>query len=289
VEPSVADDAPETRYQFERTGYFWRDPVDGVDSADGRLVFNRIVALKDTWARKEATPAKGAAADAGAGSQASDPVSGRGAIRTREGAAADTGAPQRSGAAAAAEEARRRARELSPETAARFERYRGELGVTTEHAEQLAGSPDFFEAALAEHHDAAAVASWIVVDLRGLLGERTVSELPFGGGAIGRLAGLVDAGKVSRRAAKDVLARMVEEGGEPDAWIESMGLEKVSDPDALGAVIESVLEGRPDKVAEYREGKKGLIGFFVGEVMKSTGGAADPAKAKLMLSERLER
>jgi glutaminyl-tRNA synthetase len=54
VEPSVATDPPDTRYQFERNGYFWRDPVDGV--AD-RLVFNRIVSLKDTWARREAEAA----------------------------------------------------------------------------------------------------------------------------------------------------------------------------------------------------------------------------------------
>jgi Asp-tRNA(Asn)/Glu-tRNA(Gln) amidotransferase B subunit len=128
-----------------------------------------------------------------------------------------------------------------------------------------------------------------VVDLRGLLGDRTLSELPFGGGAVGRLAALVDAGRVTRRAAKDVLARMVEEGGEPEAWVESMGLERLSDRKALGAIIESVLAGRPDKVAEYRDGKKGLIGFFVGEVMKQSGGAADPASAKRMLSERLDR
>jgi Asp-tRNA(Asn)/Glu-tRNA(Gln) amidotransferase B subunit len=68
-----------------------------------------------------------------------------------------------------------------------------------------------------------------------------------------------------------------------------MGLEKMSDREALGAIIESVLVGRPDKVAEYRGGKKGLIGFFVGEVMKQSGGAADPARAKHMLSERLDR
>jgi glutaminyl-tRNA synthetase len=260
VEPSVAHDPPDTRYQFERTGYFWRDPVDGVGA---ELVFNRIVALKDTWARKESAPAR--------------------VVRDGEGDRAGRSAP-----VPVAEAARRRARDLSAQEAALYERYRGELGVIDEHAEQLASSPGFFEAALAEHPDAATVASWIVVDLRGLLGDKTLSDLPFGGAAVGRLAALVDAGKVSRRAAKDVLARMVSEGGDPEVWIDSMGLGKVSDQDALAAVIESVLAGRPDKVAEYREGKKGLIGFFVGEVMRQTGGAADPAKAKLILSERLE-
>jgi glutaminyl-tRNA synthetase len=274
VEPSIASDASDTRYQFERTGYFWRDPVDGVD---GELIFNRIVALKDTWARKE-VPGAGDAPPAG-GAVPSD----------RNGSQGGERAPSRPSAPTRAGDAARRARELTPEMVQRFERYRSEFGVIDEHAELLASSPEFFEAALAEHHDATAVASWIVVDLRGLLGDRTLSSLPFGGAAIGRLAALVDSGRISRRAAKDVLARMVEIGGEPEALVAAMGLEKVSDSEALGAIIESVLSGRPDKVAEYRGGKKGLIGFFVGEVMKQTGGAADPAKAKLLLSERLEK
>jgi glutaminyl-tRNA synthetase len=265
IEPSVAGDAVDTRYQFERTGYFWRDPVDGIGD---RLVFNRIVALKDTWTRKESEvssveePARAArrpgSEDLRAGSAEPD---------SRDGA--------------------RRARTPPPAVAARVERYRSELGVSEEHAEPLATSPEFFEAALAEHDDPATVASWIVVDLRGLVGDRALSELPFGGAAVGRLAALVDSGRVTRRAAKDVLARMVDEGGEPEAWVRSLGLETVSDADELGAIVESVLARRPDKVAEYRGGKKGLIGFFVGEVMRETGGAADPAKAKRILSDRL--
>jgi glutaminyl-tRNA synthetase len=274
IEPSVAGDPVDTRYQFERTGYFWRDPVDGLGDPP---VFNRIVALKDTWARRESSPPKGEEAPRRRG---------RGDARVWA-PRARAGAP-RASAAQTGQDAGRRPRDLPPEAAARFERYKSEFGVIDEHAELLAGSPDFFEAALAEHHDATTVASWIVVDLRGLLGDRTLSELPFGGAAVGRLAALVDAGQVSRRAAKDVLARMIERGGEPEAWIESMGLEKVSGAEALGAIIDAVLARRPDKVAEYREGKKGLIGFFVGEVMKESGGAADPARAKLILTERLE-
>jgi glutaminyl-tRNA synthetase len=260
VEPSVADDPPDTRYQFERTGYFWRDPVDGVADA---LVFNRIVGLKDTWAKRETEPTR--------------------AVKAREPDREPAAAPRPS----QPRKERQTRREMDPELRARFERYRSEFGVIDEHAELLASSPDFFEAALAEHGDATAVASWIVVDLRGLLEGRTLDDLKFGGRAIGRLAALVDEGKVSRRAAKDVLARMVAEGGDPDELVESMGLEKVSDPDELGAIVDAVLEAWPDKVAEYREGKKSLIGLFVGEVMKQTGGAADPATAKRLIGERL--
>jgi aspartyl-tRNA(Asn)/glutamyl-tRNA(Gln) amidotransferase subunit B len=66
-----------------------------------------------------------------------------------------------------------------------------------------------------------------------------------------------------------------------------MGLSRVDDPDELGEIVDSVLAAWPDKVTEYREGKRALIGLFVGEVMKKTGGAADPETAKRILAARL--
>jgi glutaminyl-tRNA synthetase len=267
VEPSVASDAAETRYQFERTGYFWRDPVDGVGE---RLVFNRIVALKDTWAKRESTVVAAPARQNGEPHEPAAPT-------------------RRAGAKAPA--ARAGARLEDPVLAARFERYRGELGVSEEHAELLADTTDwadFFAAGLAGYADAPPLAAWIVNDLRGLLGDRALGALRFGGLDVGSLAALVDGGAVTRRAAKDVLARMVEEGGDPATLVQEMGLSKVADPAELGVVVDAVLSSWPEKVGEYRDGKKGLIGLFVGEVMKKTGGAADPEAAKSILRSRLD-
>jgi len=263
VEPSVAADAADTRYQFERTGYFWRDPVDGVGD---RLVFNRIVALKDTWAKKE-PPAE-------------EPPR-----------PATVSAPPRRRSKPKAPAAKPGARLGDPRLTEKFEHYRGELGVSDELAEVLVDSDewaDFFEAALTEYDDAPALAAWIVNDLRGLLGDRDLGDLRFGGPEMGSLAALVERGDVTRRAAKDVLARMIEEGGDPAGLIEEMGLAKVADPEELGEVVDEVLAAWPDKVDEYRAGKRGLIGLFVGEVMKKTGGAADPATAKSILTTRLD-
>jgi glutaminyl-tRNA synthetase len=265
VEPSVARDAADTRYQFERTGYFWRDPVDG---AGGRLVFNRIVALKDTWARNAAVEARSTVT---AEIVAVKP--------TRESSPAARGASANE---------RPRPRVVDPAIAARTAHYTNDLGVPEEHAELLAGSPDFFERAVAAHRNAPEVAVWIAVELRGLLGGRTLADLPFTGDAVGRLAGLVQQGTISRRAAKDVLARMVSDGGDPETLVASMGLTQVSDPEVLGAAVDAVLGRWPEKVAEFRAGKASLIGLFVGEVMKQTRGAADPAAAKRLLAERLQ-
>jgi len=280
IEPSVASDPPDTRYQFERTGYFWRDPVDGVGEA---LVFNRIVGLKSGY-RERST---GKVADARPTS--AEEAGGRGADdRVGRGSKGLGPAP---GQRPQVSEARARARAAEPRLAARFERYRTELGLPDEHADLLTGTGaagDFFEDALGEHADAAAVAAWVVTDVRGVLEGRGIDELPFDGAALGRLARLVDEGAVSRRAAKDVLARMAVDGGEPAELVEAMGLTAVSDTEELGGVVDDVLAKWPDKVAEYRGGRTQLLGLFVGEVMKATRGAADPKTVRSLLTERLD-
>jgi len=272
LEPSVADDPPDTRYQFERTGYFWRDPEDGRGE---HLVFNRIVTLKDTWSKRATAFAAGTAT---ARAEATPPH------RT------PTQPPQPKGPRLGEErEARRRA---DPDLAARMERYVREMDLTPEDADVLTGSreaADFFEKALAEHDDPVGVASWMVNDLRGVLDGRSVGELPFDGTGLGILARMVADGEVSRRAAKDVLAVMAREGGTPADIVRRLGLEKVADRDALTPVVEEVLASWPDKVSEYRSGKENLIGLFVGEVMKATKGAADPKVVKTLLTERLGR
>ena len=279
IEPSVSDDPDDTRYQFERTGYFWRDPVDG---SVERLVFNRIVPLKDSWGRKTAKSAP--ASPESVSSSTVIPVDAemstssggvKGPIRERP----------------AVSEQRATARTADPSLAARFERYATELGLSIEHADLLSASHatgDFFEAALQAHAEPSEVAAWMVTDLRGLRGDRALAGLPFGGEALGALAALVAGGRVSRRAAKDVLARMVEQGGDPSDLVAEMGLEQVDDHEALQSVISQVLEAWPDKVDDYRAGKKNLIGLFVGEVMKATRGAADPKAVRGLLTTSLE-
>ncbi len=268
LEPSVAGDAVDTRYQFERTGYFWRDPEDGTGD---RLVFNRIVGLKDTWSRQAAADAAGPT-DAKAKPPRQVPTQ----------PVPPTG-PRVS-------EEREALREGDPDLAARMERYVRELDLTLEDADVLTGSreaADFFEAALTEHDDPMGVASWMVNDLRGVLDGRSVSELPFGGAGLGRLAAMVADGRVSRRAAKDVLAEMARKGGSPTEIVSRLGLEKVADHDTLNPVVDDVLAAWPEKVAEYRAGNAKLMGLFVGEVMKATKGAADPKVVKALLSGRL--
>ena len=267
VEPSIGDDSPDTRYQFERTGYFWKDPTDGVGE---ELVFNRIVSLKDSWSRSTAK------------SDVKVPKGKSGSEKVMN--------KPKSLEKPAVNESREAVRAADPQLMARFKRYSDGLGLTLEQADLLTTSPevsDFFEKALAVYDEPAEVAGWITTDVRGLLGARRLKDLTFDGEGLGQLVALVAADRLSRRAGKDVLARMIDEGGDPHQLIVEMGLEKVSDRSALERVIEEIFAAWPEKVIEYQAGKSGLIGMFVGEVMKSTNGAADPKGARELLLKKL--
>jgi glutaminyl-tRNA synthetase len=120
-----------------------------------------------------------------------------------------------------------------------------------------------------------------------VLEDRPIDELPFGGRELARLLELVSKGEVSGRAARDVLAVLAKEGGDPDAVIEARGWGRVSDVSTLQPMIARLIEANPTQAQGYRDGKTGLIGFFVGLVMKETNGAADPEVTQNLLREAL--
>ena len=273
VEPSVAEDPPGTHYQFERLGYFIRDTDEG---EDGRPVYNRTVELKDPWARRQIQdelPPPDQPIEAASG----------GAEK------AETDAPQVVG-----EDTGRRERDglrrRIPELAERFERYMTELGLPEEDADILTGDlaiAGFFEAALAENRPPRAVANWVVNELLRELKGRSVDEIPIGGSELGRLVEMVEEGAISGRIAKDVFGRLVEEGGDPEEIVRSEGLEQISDPRELEALVERAIEEHPGQATRYREGQEGLLGFFVGQVMRATDGKANPELVDRLVRERL--
>lgn len=249
IEPSVDRDPPDTRYQFERLGYFWRDPVDGLGE---RRVFNRIVGLKDGWAKQTEAPAPRPAAPV---VPAPTPPA---AERPLEGAAAERYLRYVS-AGAGAQEARRIAQ--NPALAALFE-----AGLS-------AGA-------------AATLAPLVALDLPRAAGDRDLATLPVNGEALGRLARRVEDGTLSTALARQVLAELVERGGDPDAIVAARGLTPLDDA-ALDAAVDAALAESPEQVAAYRGGRVGLLGYFVGRVMKSTGGRADAARVRDRLKAKL--
>ncbi|MGD8897887.1 MAG: Asp-tRNA(Asn)/Glu-tRNA(Gln) amidotransferase GatCAB subunit B, partial [Acidobacteriota bacterium] len=97
-----------------------------------------------------------------------------------------------------------------------------------------------------------------------------------------------EGGTISGKIAKDVFEKMWTSGEGPQAIVEREGLVQLSDEDALQATVAEVLEASPDQVAAYRGGKKAAIGWFVGQVMKKTGGKANPRVVNTLLKKALD-
>jgi aspartyl-tRNA(Asn)/glutamyl-tRNA(Gln) amidotransferase subunit B len=102
----------------------------------------------------------------------------------------------------------------------------------------------------------------------------------------GLLARIVDA-TISGKIAKDVFEVMWSEGNAADDIIEARGLKQITDSGAIETVIDAVIAANPKQLADYRSGKDKLFGFFVGQVMKATGGKANPAQLNDLLKAKL--
>ncbi len=176
--------------------------------------------------------------------------------------------------------------------AARRARYVSELGLTAGDARVLTEHPalaTFFEELATRTGDAKRAANWVCNAVKtgfasdGLSARFTVT--------VDQLAGLfarMDDGTLSGKLAKDVYAQMENTRDTADAIIERNGWKVITDPAAIEAACRAVLDANAKQLAAYRSGKKGLAGYFKGEVMKSTGGRADPKVLDAVLTKLLE-
>ena len=147
---------------------------------------------------------------------------------------------------------------------------------------------DYFERA-AEGSDPKVAANWVVGELFGALNKAglEIANSPVRAEALGGLLGLIADGTISGRIAKDVFEAMFETGEDAAAIVEARGLRQITDTGAIEAAVEAALADHADKVAEYRAGKTKLLGFFVGQVMKATGGKANPKLVNELLRAKL--
>ncbi|MEQ9520839.1 MAG: Asp-tRNA(Asn)/Glu-tRNA(Gln) amidotransferase subunit GatB [Parvibaculum sp.] len=178
--------------------------------------------------------------------------------------------------------------ELPDDKRARFVR---EYGLSPYDAGVLVSektSADFFEE-VASGRDAKLAANWVTGDFFGALNKagRVIETSPVSAKQLGELIGLISDDTISGRIAKDVFEIMFETGDDPAKIVEVKGLRQVTDLGAIERVIDEVIAANPDKVAEVKEKPK-LIGWFVGQVMKASGGKANPQSVNELLSKKLE-
>jgi len=176
---------------------------------------------------------------------------------------------------------------------ARCRRFVSEYGIPAYDAgvlTQSAALADYFEGTAAAAKNPKAASNWIMGELLRTLKERgqEISDVPMQPPALAGLIALIDQGTISSSIAKGVFAKMYDSGRSADDIVREEGLAQNSDEGALATIVADVMRGHADAVAQYRSGKRQTFGFLVGQVMKGSGGKANPKMASDLLKRALE-
>ncbi len=178
---------------------------------------------------------------------------------------------------------------------AKHARFRADYGLPSHDATVLTGDFDlaeFFEAAvtLAGPDRAKAISNVMLNDLSAYLNAAGIGvvDSKIVPSMVAELVELVDDGTISSKQAKEVFAEMAETGDAPGAIVELKGMRQVSDTGAIEEVVDRILAASPGQVEQYRGGKTGVIGYFVGQVMREMGGQGNPAVVNEVLRQKLD-
>ncbi|MEM9048960.1 MAG: Asp-tRNA(Asn)/Glu-tRNA(Gln) amidotransferase subunit GatB [Pseudomonadota bacterium] len=177
--------------------------------------------------------------------------------------------------------------ELPDEKKARFVR---DYGVTEYDASVLSAeraAADFFEA-VARGRDGKQAANWVINELFGRLNKEglEIGASPLKAAQIGGVIDLIARGEISGKIAKELFEILWAEGGDPAALVEARGMRQVTDTGAIEAAVDQVLADNPQKV-EQAKAKPAMAGWFVGQVMKATGGKANPQAVQARVKAKL--
>jgi aspartyl-tRNA(Asn)/glutamyl-tRNA(Gln) amidotransferase subunit B len=174
-------------------------------------------------------------------------------------------------------------------------RFIAELGLSSYDAGVLVAereSADFFETVLSDladkSRDGKLAANWVINELFGRLNKegRDITGSPVSAVQLAAIVDLIGEGTISGKIAKDLFEIVWQEGGDPRALVETRGMKQVTDLGAIEKVVDDIMSANPDKVAQAKA-KPALIGWFVGQVMKSSGGKANPQAVNDLLKAKL--
>ena len=254
VEPAVITNKADERFQFERQGYFYADPID---YSDEKPVFNKIVGLKDSWAKK---------------------------TTKKETKPEPKVEPKK-------EVIHGEAEPLNEEQKTLFDKYTNELKLNSEVANILARDEvlsSFYEEALSQLNSPVAIANIVANDVAKELKEKELNELKFTASQIAQLVKMIDDETISTKIAKQVFEEMSKSGLNPNKIVEDKGLVQISDPSVILPIIDEIIAKNPENVEKYKAGNTKTLGFFVGKVLKTTGGKANPQVVNELVIEKLK-
>jgi aspartyl-tRNA(Asn)/glutamyl-tRNA(Gln) amidotransferase subunit B len=149
-------------------------------------------------------------------------------------------------------------------------------------------SADFFET-VAKGRDGKLTANWVINEFFGRLNKegKTIETTPVSASQLGGIVDLIAASTISGKIAKDVFEIVWTEGGDPAEIVEKRGLRQVTDMAAIEKAVDEIIAANPDKVRQVKA-KPTMLGWFVGQVMKSTGGKANPQSVNDLIRKKLE-
>jgi glutaminyl-tRNA synthetase len=255
IEPAVITDKIDERFQFERHGYFYADPIDYTDE---KPVFNKIVGLKDSWAKKtkkETAPK-----------------------------IIDKPQIQKVQVVGTVEAMNDKQQEL-------FDNYTNNLGLNSEVSNILARDEDlsrFYKEALAIINSPVTLANIIVNEVARELKQMEVSQVKFTPIQVSELVKMIDDEIISSKIAKEVFEEMAKSATNPRQIVEDKGLVQISDPSVISPIIDDIIAKNPDNVTKFKAGNTKLLGFFVGQVLKETGGKANPQVVNELVALKLK-
>jgi aspartyl-tRNA(Asn)/glutamyl-tRNA(Gln) amidotransferase subunit B len=171
-------------------------------------------------------------------------------------------------------------------------RFEAEYGLSAYDARLLVadrGLAEFFEEAARAHGTAKSVANWLLRDVMQQLkeSEKDVGATRLAATALASLIRLVDEGKVTAKSARELVPELMEKGGDPAVLVRERGLEAVSGGGALEAAADEVIAAHPEAAGRFRAGEERILNFLMGEVMKKTGGKANPGAVRELLARKL--
>ena len=255
IEPAVISDKIDVRFQFEREGYFYADPLDYTDE---NPVFNKIVGLKDSWAKK---------------------------TKAVEKTADKTQKKQAKKAQVIGE-----VEPMSESEQALYQKYTNELKLNAEVSNILARDSilsSFYEKTLSLLHSPISLANMITNEVAKELKEKELSKLLFDAEKISELVKMIDDEIISSKIAKQVFEQMSKTGDNPAKIVEDKGLVQISDPAIIAPIIDEIITKNPDNVTKFQAGNTKLLGFFVGQVLKATNGKANPKVVNELVEQKL--
>ena len=172
-------------------------------------------------------------------------------------------------------------------------RYEHELGLSAYDTRVMTDDravAEYFEAAVETGGEPKQVANWIMGDIAAYIksNELTIAEIALKPEILAELVGLITKGTISGKIAKEILPELLTKGGSAKELVEKKGLIQISDTAAIEKIIDEVIAAHPDELEKFRNGKTKLKGFFVGQVMKKSGGRADPKLTNQLLGKKLQ-